>query len=94
VTVRAAAQIDEAAAWWRRHRLAAPRAVLEDVHRAFRQLALGPLGAPRANGSGIEMRRLYLSRIGYHLYFHVDEASRVVVILALWHSRRGAGPSL
>jgi hypothetical protein len=40
------------------------------------------------------MRRLYLPRIGYHLYFHVDEASRVVVILALWHSRRGAGPSL
>ena len=38
------------------------------------------------------VRRLFLSRTGYHLYYRVNEAERQVEVLALWHARRGEGP--
>ena len=40
------------------------------------------------------VRRILLSRVRYHLYYRVNEESRQVEVLALWHARRGGGPNL
>lgn len=40
------------------------------------------------------VRRLLLSRTGYHLYYRIHEEERVVEVLALWHTSRGTRPDL
>jgi plasmid stabilization system protein ParE len=40
------------------------------------------------------VRRLLLPRSRYHVYYEVDDANRVVTILAIWHAMRGQGPRL
>ena len=42
----------------------------------------------RANG----VRRLYLGRVGYFVYYKADAES--LNVLAFWHARRGHQPSL
>ena len=62
---------------------------------AVRQLARSPLSPPayeRANAPAV--RRLLLPRTRYHVYFAVDESTRLVRIHAVWHASRGSGPRL
>lgn len=92
VTRRAAAQLERAAQWWRENRLAAPNAVADDFQDALRLLALQPeLGARSASPRYPELRRLFLSRIRYHVYYQALPDK--VVILAFWHASRQS-PSL
>jgi plasmid stabilization system protein ParE len=95
LTLRAAAEIRRASAWWRANRPAVPHALAEDLERAFELVAAQPgIGARARNAKKEAVRRLLLSRTGYYLYYQVNaEASRIEV-LALWHSRRGREPVL
>lgn len=87
VTRRAAAQLERAARWWRENRSAAPDAVADDFDDALRLLALQPeLGARSASPRHPELRRLFLSRIRYHVYYQAWPDK--VVILAFWHASR------
>jgi len=93
ITPRAAAQIERAAAWWAENRPAAPDAIRVDFQEATsllsRQPGVGALAStPRYPG----LRRVYLSRVRYHIYYQVRPGK--VVILAFWHASRGVGPSL
>ncbi|MBA2408880.1 MAG: type II toxin-antitoxin system RelE/ParE family toxin [Gammaproteobacteria bacterium] len=93
ITRRAAAQIQEAAAWWADHRLAAPGAISEELERAFALLTVQPdIGARARNKKLRGVRRLHLNRIRHHLYYRVS--SDTVEVLAFWHASRGAGPKL
>ncbi len=93
ITPGAATQIREAAAWWAQNRLSAPRAVTEELERAFTLLAVQPnLGAQARNTRLRGVRRIYLSRIRYHLYYRL--ATDAVEVLAFWHASRGTGPPL
>jgi plasmid stabilization system protein ParE len=95
VTPRAAAEIRRASSWWQANRPAAPAAFAEDLARAFEILAMQPgIGARAVNTGKEHVRRLLLSRTGYHLYYNVNPAERRVELLALWHSRRGQEPPL
>jgi hypothetical protein len=38
------------------------------------------------------VRRLYLDRLMSHLYYTYSDTE--VVVMALWHARRGSGPDL
>lgn len=39
-------------------------------------------------------RRLLLKATGYHIYYRVDEAARVVYVVSVWHTSRGRSPRL
>jgi len=94
-TLRAAAEIREAGAWWRSNRPAAPDAFAEDLERSFELIAAQPgIGAQARNPDRESVRRLYLSRTGYHLYYQINAEAGRVEVLALWHSRRGRNPAV
>ena len=93
VTRRAAAQIEQAAHWWGQNRLAAPDAIRLDFEEARELLASQPeIGARSSTIRYPDLRRLYLRRVRYHIYYRVTTSK--VVILAFWHASRGSGPSL
>ena len=93
ITPRAAAQIERAARWWAEHRPAAPEAIRVDLNEAQILLARQPgVGARSATLRYADLRRVYLSRVRYHIYYRI--APGKVVVLAFWHASRGSGPIL
>jgi plasmid stabilization system protein ParE len=94
-THRAASEIRRASAWWRANRPGTPLALVEDLERAFELVGAQPgLGALARNTKKAGVRRLFLSRTGYHLYYQVSADANRVEILALWHAHRGRDPSI
>lgn len=86
-------QIEEAASWWSDNRSAAPLAFRDDLQQAFNLISEQPnIGAVATNVVLNGVRRVYLDRIRYFLYYRVQPGQ--VEILALWHSNRGQEPSL
>lgn len=93
VTARAAAQFETAAAWWAENRPAALGAVRIDFQEAKTLLSRQPgVGAISSTVRYPDLRRLYLPRVRYHVYYRVRTGK--VVILAFWHASRGSGPGL
>ena len=93
ISARAASQTRRAADWWLHNRPAAPGAVANDVGESSALLAEQPgLGAPYEGARTPGVRRLYLGRIGYFLYYRVAEDT--LEVLALWHARRASQPRL
>jgi plasmid stabilization system protein ParE len=93
VTPRAALQIERAAAWWAENRPAAPDAIGIDFQEAASLLSRQPgVGAKSSTARYPELRRLFLARVGYHIYYRVRSGK--VVVLAFWHASRGTGPKL
>jgi len=95
LTPRAAAEIRRASEWWRANREAAPFALVEDLERAFEPIAAQPgIGARARNAKTEGVRRLLLSRTGYHVYYQLNAEAGRIEILALWHSHRVRGPAI
>jgi plasmid stabilization system protein ParE len=93
VAQRAAREIEEAYEWWRKNRPDAPDAIREELERAFALIASQPnVGARALNADLQGVRRVHLARIHYHLYYRAT--SSAVEVLAFWHAKRGAGPTL
>ena len=93
ITRRAATQIRKAAVWWSANRLAAPNAVKEELANAFMLISHQPeIGAAATNVRLAGVRRIYLDRVRYFLYYLARAAQ--IEIIALWHSSRGKGPTL
>jgi plasmid stabilization system protein ParE len=64
-----------------------------DLDRALRLLAHSPWsGPPSVIAPGV--RRFLLRRWQVHLYYSVDSEQKEVIVRALWHSARGAPPTL
>jgi len=79
--------------WWRRHRTAAPNLFLDELEAAFTLIGSAPhVGHPYRRSPLGGTRRVLLARTRYHLYYALlgDE----VVVLAVWHARRGSGPPI
>ena len=91
ISARAAMQTRRAAEWWHQNRPAAPGAVARDIGESVALLAEQPgIGAKYEGARTPDVRRLFLGRIGYFLYYRVsDEALEV---LALWHASREEQP--
>jgi plasmid stabilization system protein ParE len=90
---RAQRELERAAAWWAENRPAAPGAVRKDMEAALALLAQEPgigskVGTPRPE----TVRRLYLPRVRYFVYYRVRHD--VLEVVAIWHESREAGPSL
>jgi plasmid stabilization system protein ParE len=93
ITPRAVAQLERAARWWSEHRPAAPNAIADDFEDAKNLLAQQPgVEAKSSSPRYPDLRRLFLSRVRYHVYYRL--APGKVVVLAFWHSSRGTKPSL
>jgi plasmid stabilization system protein ParE len=93
VSARAASQIRRAAEWWAENRPSAPGAVRIDIGEALALLSLQPgIGAAYAGARARGVRRLFVGRIGYFIYYRVTRDS--LEVLAVWHMRRGKQPSL
>lgn len=93
VTRRAERQIEKAAGWWLDNRPAAPDALHDELRKGFDLIATNPnLGARAEKVSLQGVRRIYLSRVRYHLYYR--STASFVEVLAFWHTSRGSGPPL
>ena len=65
----------------------------EELEQALKIVAILPgAGTPYARSPVAGVRRVYLRRVGAHLYDTFDD--REVIIRALWGARRGRGPKL
>jgi len=90
---RAQREIERAAEWWAENRPAALGAVRKDVEAALALLVEEPgIGTKIDTARSDTVRRLYLTRIHYFVYYRVRAGFLEVV--AFWHSSREAGPSL
>lgn len=91
ISARAAVQTRRAAEWWLQNRPAAPGAVAKDIGESIALLAeqLG-IGAKYEGARTPGVRRLFLGRIGYFLYYRVSDET--LEVLALWHASRGEPP--
>jgi len=91
ISARAALQTRRAAEWWQQNRPAAPGAVAKDIGESVALLAEQPgIGAKYEGARTPGVRRLFLGRIGYFLYYRVSDES--LEVLALWHASRGEQP--
>lgn len=78
--------IERALAWWARNREKAPGALREDIEEAARLLSNS---LPRSGSRGV--RRIYLPRVRYYLYYRVvGSPPTQVEVVALWHASRSA----
>jgi plasmid stabilization system protein ParE len=94
-TRTAARQVRTAHDWWRRNRRDAPGILAEELLEAFNLVSTHPMIGAVADNVGLpDVRRHYLTRSRYHLYYQIDHADRVVFLVALWHGSRGSGPTL
>lgn len=90
---RASNQISDAAAWWAANRPSAPKALVRDLRQALRAIAEQPNAGRRVRGAAFQnVRRVYLARVRYYLYYRVNPNDDTVEIVALWHSSRGSEP--
>jgi plasmid stabilization system protein ParE len=92
-TPEAEAQIRTIDDWWRENRRASPNLFIDELLHAFDTLAQAPLlGRPYRRSSVPGVRRLLLPATRHHVYYVPNDHD--VIILAVWHAERGAGPSL
>jgi plasmid stabilization system protein ParE len=87
--------VGEAKRWWRANRTKAPNALEEELRTTLELISSTPLiGAVARNIALPGVRRIFLNRVNYFLYYRPDVKSQRIEIVALWHARRGTGPRL
>jgi plasmid stabilization system protein ParE len=94
VSPEARAQVATINLWWAEHRPAAPTLVAAEFEAAVKRLATLPACGRPYPDERPGVRKLLMPRSGYHLYYEVHDANRVVTVLAVWHVARGQGPPL
>ena len=94
-TPRASREVSEAKRWWRANRTKAPDALEEEIRTGLELISttLG-IGEVARNVALPGVRRIFLNRVKYHLYYRPNVESRTIEVVALWHARRGSGPHL
>ena len=90
---RAERQIEKAALWWAENRSSALGAIRIDLKAALDALVEQPgIGTRVENSRNQEVRRLYLTRIRYFVYYRVREPN--LEVIAFWHESRESGPDV
>lgn len=93
ISARAARQVRRAAEWWEENRPAAPGAIGADFGEAVALLAEQPgIGAKYEGARTPGVQRLFLSRVGYFIYYKAENGT--LHVLALWHASREHQPAL
>jgi len=95
VSPQAVEQARNAQRWWKANRGAAPSPLHDELAKGLEQLASLPeIGPPYPNDRVPGVRRLLLRKSQYHIYYVYEEEAGLVVVLAIWSTHRGRGPSL
>ena len=82
-------------AWWRVNRPAAPGLFTDEVASKLVLLGQAPdIGRIYEHPDVPGVRRLYMPRTKYHIYYVHDSEAREVAVLAIWSALRGQGPDL
>ena len=90
---RAQRQIEKAAEWWAENRPAAPGAIRNDLKAALDALLEQPgIGTRVETSRDQDVRRLYLTRVRYFVYYRLK--GRFLEVVALWHASRETGPTV
>ena len=90
---RAQRDIERAAEWWAENRPAAPGAIRKDLEAALALLVEEPsIGTKIETARSDLVRRLYLTRVRYFIYYRVR--GKFLDVVAFWHSSRETGPPL
>jgi plasmid stabilization system protein ParE len=93
ISARAASQVQKAAEWWAQNRPAAPGALGSDFSEAVALLAEQPgIGAKYQGARAPGVRRLFLGRVGYFIYYKAEGGT--LLVLAMWHASREHQPAL
>lgn len=93
VSARATREVHRAAQWWAANRVAAPGAIASDFGDAVALLAEQPGIGAKYEGTRLPgIRRLYLCRVRYFVYYTTDGTH--LDILAFWHATRRHQPRL
>jgi plasmid stabilization system protein ParE len=93
ISSRAAKQVQKAAEWWEQNRPAAPGAIGADFGEGVALLAEQPGMGPKYEGARAPgVRRLFLGRVGYFIYYNVK--GDTLQVLAFWHASRDHQPAL
>jgi hypothetical protein len=91
-TKTAQGHLQEAKLWWRENR-DDPNILVDDIEEAIFVIARLPrVGSTYALARSPGVRRIYLRRIGAHLYYTFSDEE--VLVRAFWHAKRGSGPQL
>ncbi len=94
-TPRASRDVAQAERWWRANRTKAPNALEEELRATLDLIATTPgIGAVAHSVALPGVRRIYLTRVNYFLYYRPNIEGGTVEVVALWHARRGSGPRL
>lgn len=95
-TPRAAKHVAKAKEWWLKNRTKAPEALREDLERVLGLISAHPgIGEVARNVRLAGVRRLYLNRVRYYLYYRIREGPTTSVeVVAFWHASRGSGPRI
>jgi hypothetical protein len=89
-TLTAQRHVAQEKAWWFENR-DYPEVFVEELEQALKIVALLPgAGTLYARSPIPGVRRVYLRRVGLHLYYTFD--ADVVLTRALWGARRERGP--
>lgn len=94
IAAPAARQIARARQWWLEHRDKAPSAFDDDVTELFARLEERPELVGRPIREALDVRRVYLRRIRYYVYFSIVDDGTSVNVLAPWHGSLGREPNL
>ena len=90
-TETATSHVDRERAWWLENRDHSPLFASE-LEKAVEILALLPgVGTLYAHSGVPDLRRLYIRKLGCHLYYTFDADE--VIIRAVWGARRERGPT-
>jgi plasmid stabilization system protein ParE len=82
-------------AWWRRNREKNPALFRTEIGKARKLLANAPYaGTSYGTFNGREVYRLNLEGTRRHVYYFVDEAAKIVRIVAVWGSPTKDPPDL
>jgi hypothetical protein len=99
VKVKVTREADEQARfmgrWWRAHRKKSPQLFAEEFRSAKLLLAEDPYaGTEYVNDEVPGVWRLLMPGTRNHIYYQVDPADQIVVIIALWGAPKGSAPPL
>jgi plasmid stabilization system protein ParE len=80
-------QYFRASDWWTKHRDKAPDAFRDDVEAGLLLIRREPgVGVPVRYGRHSSVRRLYLDRVRYYVYYRVVDGT--IQVLAIRHASR------
>lgn len=93
-TQAATAEVRRLRNWWKKNRPAAPMMLSNELREARKDLARNPrIGTMWKERDGKRVYRLLLERTKNWVYYEVDDASKTVLIVAVWGAPRGRQPA-